>query len=122
MRYDVQPGHTITVTAPYDVDSDDGVLVGSIFGVATHKAASGAPLELKVEGVVQIKKTAAVTFTQGAKVSWDNTTKLTLAPATGFFSGTFTPNCENPAARVKVVPPSRCTISRGRLVSTNTGA
>ena len=83
MRYYVQPGNTITVTAPYDVDPDDGVLVGNIFGVATHKAASGAPLELMVEGVVQIKKTAAVTFTQGAKVSWDNTTKLALAPATG---------------------------------------
>ena len=34
MKNYVQPGNTITLTAPYAVVSGDGLLVGSIFGVA----------------------------------------------------------------------------------------
>ena len=34
MKNYVQPGNTITLTAPYAVTSGDGFLVGSIFGVA----------------------------------------------------------------------------------------
>ena len=41
MKTYVQPGNTITLTAPYAVASGDGLLVGSIFGVAAG-AANGA--------------------------------------------------------------------------------
>ena len=34
MKNYVQPGNTITLTAPYTVASGDGLLVGSIFGIA----------------------------------------------------------------------------------------
>ena len=38
MRNYVQPGNTVTVTAPYSVLSGAGVLVGSLFGVASTSA------------------------------------------------------------------------------------
>ncbi len=39
MKNYVQPGNAITLTAPYAVASGDGLLVGSIFGVAAGAAA-----------------------------------------------------------------------------------
>ena len=45
MKNFVQPGNTITLTAPYAVASGDGLLVGSIFGVASGSAALGEPIE-----------------------------------------------------------------------------
>ena len=41
MRNYIQPGHAITLAAPYDVVSGAGLLVGSIFGVASHDALAG---------------------------------------------------------------------------------
>jgi len=38
MKNYVQPGNTITLTAPYAVASGDGLLVGAIFGVASGTA------------------------------------------------------------------------------------
>ena len=40
MKNYVQPGNTITLTAPYAVASGDGLLVGSIFGIAAGAAAA----------------------------------------------------------------------------------
>lgn len=51
MKNYIQPGNTITLTAPYDVNSGDGFLVGSIFGVATGAALSGAVIEAALVGV-----------------------------------------------------------------------
>ena len=45
MKNYVQPGNTIPLTAPYDVASGDGLLVGSIFGVAAGNAVNGLALE-----------------------------------------------------------------------------
>ncbi len=45
MKNFVQPGNTITLTAPYAVASGDGLLVGSIFGIAAGAAALGEPVE-----------------------------------------------------------------------------
>jgi predicted RecA/RadA family phage recombinase len=79
----VQPGETITLLAPYDVAAGDGFLVGSIFAIALYAALSGAAVEGRTVDVWDIKKTAAQTFTQGAKVYWDNTAKS----VTGISSG-----------------------------------
>ena len=43
MKNYFQPGHTITLTAPAAVTSGGGLLVGAIFGIAAHDAASGEP-------------------------------------------------------------------------------
>ena len=51
MRNYIQPGHAITLLAPYDVVSGAGLLVGSIFGVASHDALSGGEVETQLTGV-----------------------------------------------------------------------
>jgi predicted RecA/RadA family phage recombinase len=82
MRNFVQPGKTITVPAPYDVSSGDPVLVGAIFGVASHDALSGEDLELVREGVFDLKKAASQAWTSGAKVYFDAAAKGLTSTAT----------------------------------------
>lgn len=70
----VQKGKTLLLTAPGDLTSGQGALIGSIFGVATEDVASGANGEFVVEGVVTLPK-AAGAVTQGELIYWDNTAK-----------------------------------------------
>ena len=42
MKNYVQPGNTITLTAPYAVASGDGLLVGAIFGIGFPPVHGGA--------------------------------------------------------------------------------
>jgi len=67
-----QQGSTVTVTAPANVVSGQGVLVGDLFGAALSDVSSGAAVEICVEGVVRLPK-AAGTISEGARVFWDNT-------------------------------------------------
>lgn len=85
MRNYVQPGNNVTVIAPTGgVSSGDGVLVGSLFGVATGAAAEGAEVEIATVGVYELGKTSAQAWTVGAKIYWDSATKLcTTAAAAG---------------------------------------
>ena len=80
-RY-VQPGEVLTVTAPYDVQPGDGVLVGNLFGVALGAALSGASVEIATDKVWRIAKTAAQTGAQGALAYWDNTAKSITSVST----------------------------------------
>ncbi|MDP5309105.1 DUF2190 family protein [Paracoccus spongiarum] len=73
MKNYVQPGNTITLTAPYAVASGDGLLVGAIFGVATGSAALGESVEAALTGVYDLKKVASQAWAAGDKVYWDNT-------------------------------------------------
>lgn len=82
MKNYVQPGNAITLTAPYAVASGDGLLVGSIFGVASADAASGETVETAVVGVFDLKKTASQAWAAGDKVYWDNTAKETTKTTT----------------------------------------
>ena len=75
MKTYVQPGNTITLTAPYAVASGDGLLVGSIFGVASGTAALGETVEAALTGVYDLKKVASQAWSVGDKVYWDNTAK-----------------------------------------------
>lgn len=75
MRNFVQPGDTLTLTAPYAVASGNGLQVGSIFGVAKAAAALNAPVESCITGVFDLPK-AAGAVTEGAKLYWDNAAKL----------------------------------------------
>ncbi len=75
MKNFIQEGDTITLTAPYAVVSGDGLLVGSIFGVACGDAASGADVESMIEGAFTLKKATAQAWTQGALIYWDNAAK-----------------------------------------------
>ena len=83
MRNYIQPGHAITLLAPYDVVSGAGLLVGSIFGVASGDALSGAEVETQLTGVIDLAKVASQAWTAGAKVYWDNTAKRVTNVASG---------------------------------------
>ena len=82
MKNYVQPGNTITLTAPYAVASGEGLLVGSIFGVAAGSAALGETVEASLGGVFDLKKVASQAWAAGDKVYWDNTNKEATKTAT----------------------------------------
>ena len=82
MKNYVQPGNTITLTAPYAVTSGDGLLVGSIFGIASGDAALNDPVEAALVGVFDITKVGSQAWTVGAKVYWDDTNKRITSVAT----------------------------------------
>jgi predicted RecA/RadA family phage recombinase len=82
MKNYVQPGNIITLTAPYAVTSGDGLLVGSIFGVAAGTASLGDPVETALEGVYDLKKVASQAWAVGDKIYWDNTAKNTTKTLT----------------------------------------
>ncbi|MEC7258400.1 MAG: DUF2190 family protein [Pseudomonadota bacterium] len=82
MKNYVQPGNTVTLTAPYAVTSGDGLLVGSIFGVASRDAALNDPVETALTGVFDLTKVGSQAWTVGAKVYWDDTNKRTTSVAT----------------------------------------
>jgi predicted RecA/RadA family phage recombinase len=82
MKNYIQPGHTITLAAPSAVTSGSGVLVGAIFGIAAHDAASGEPVEALTVGVIDINKVGSQAWAVGDKVYWDNTNKRTTKTAT----------------------------------------
>lgn len=82
MKNFIQPGHIVTFTAPAGgVDSGDGMLSGSLFGVASTKAAAGAEVEGAVEGVFELPK-AADDVSFGERLYWDDTAKNVTTTAT----------------------------------------
>jgi predicted RecA/RadA family phage recombinase len=83
MKNYVQPGGTITLTAPYAVASGDGLLVGAIFAVASGDALNGQPVEAVLVGVFDLKKVGSQAWDPGDKIYWDNTNKETTSVATG---------------------------------------
>jgi predicted RecA/RadA family phage recombinase len=69
----VQPGDTLTLTAPRTLASGDGFMVGGIFAVALAAAATGKPVEARRVGVFDLTKLAGAAWTPGQKLYWDNT-------------------------------------------------
>lgn len=67
-------GDILTVTAPYDIVSGAGVLVGDIFGIAQTDAAEGDPVAIKTTGVFEMGKVSAQAWTAGVAVYWDDDT------------------------------------------------
>ncbi len=82
MKTYVQPGNTITLTAPYDVTSGDGLLVGAIFGIASGDALTGAEVEVVTTGVFDLTKAVSQAWAVGDKVYWDNTNRVATKTAT----------------------------------------
>ena len=99
MKNFIQDGKTITLTAPYTVTSGSGLLVGSIFGVASNDATSGNDVETVVTGVLSIAKTSAQAWTQGVLIYWDDTNKVcTTSSSTNKLVGVATAAAANPSA------------------------
>jgi len=82
MKTYVQPGNTITLSAPYDVTSGDGLLVGAIFGIASGDALTGSEVEVVTTGVFDLTKAASQAWAVGDKVYWDNTNRVATKTAT----------------------------------------
>lgn len=75
MKNFVMEGKTITLPAPYAITSGQGLLVGSIFGIAAADAAISADVETLLEGVFTLTKATGAAWTVGALIYWDNTAK-----------------------------------------------
>jgi predicted RecA/RadA family phage recombinase len=83
MKNHVQPGRTVTLPAPAGgVTSGDGVLVGSIFGIASTTALAGEMVAITVTDVWTLPK-ATGAITVGAKLYWDATNKVVTTTASG---------------------------------------
>jgi predicted RecA/RadA family phage recombinase len=102
----IQPGSTLSLTAPRDVTPGVGVLVGALFAVALGTYAEDAVGEFSTEGVHEIAKTSAQAWTEGAAIYWDNTEfKATTDSAAGRLIGVATEAAANPSStgRVKLL-------------------
>lgn len=83
MKNFIQTGDNLTLAAPYDVHSGDGVLVGAIFGVAAIDAASGADVTIATRGAFTLPKVATDVIAIGDPVFWDSAAKLVTTTASG---------------------------------------
>ena len=83
MKTFIQPGDSLTVSAPYAVNSGQGVLIGALFGIAAYDAAISTTVEIQTEGVFDITKEPSLAITAGARVFWDNTNRRITTTATG---------------------------------------
>lgn len=84
MRNFIQPGNTVTVVAPSGgVSSGDGVLIGSLFGVACGDALMGAEVELATVGVYDLEKATGVEMTAGGAAFFDASTEKITSVAAG---------------------------------------
>lgn len=82
----VQPGHQITMIAPYALTSGQGALVGALFGIAQHDALISAAVVLGIGGVYDITKQPAFAIAVGARVFWDDTNRRITTTATSNFA------------------------------------
>lgn len=73
MKNYVQTGETMEFTAGSTITGGSVVVQGGILGVAVASAASGARYQLRVAGVVEVPKTAAQAWTEGAVLYWSGT-------------------------------------------------
>ncbi|MFW8636705.1 DUF2190 family protein [Cribrihabitans pelagius] len=83
MKNFIQSGENISLVAPADVLSGAGVLVGSLFGVATADALTGETVTIVRRGVFELPKLSAQAWTVGAKVYWNDTAKECTTVASG---------------------------------------
>jgi predicted RecA/RadA family phage recombinase len=83
MRNYIQPGINLTLVTPETVLAGAGLLIGSIFGVASSDAVLGSNVDLVTEGVFELPKVSAQAMTLGAKVYWDSAAKLVTTVSAG---------------------------------------
>jgi predicted RecA/RadA family phage recombinase len=86
MKNFIQNGDMVSVTAPAGgIASGQGVLVGSLFGVAAKTAAEGESVEIATTGVYELPKAPATVIAQGARVAWDDAAKQVVLPGAGLY-------------------------------------
>ena len=75
--------HFQVAGAPYAAAAGAGMLVGSLFGVASVAIASGGDGVICTQGVFTLVKLSGEAWTQGAKIYWDNTNKRCTTTSSG---------------------------------------
>jgi len=92
MKNFVQPGRTLTVSAPAGgVNSGDPVLIGAIFGIANFTALATADVEIDTHGVFTLTKATGAAWAVGDPVYWDAAAKnITKTAANNLVVGTAT--------------------------------
>lgn len=94
-----QPGENVTVAAPAALTAGDGVLVGSLFGIAQETVAIGVDVTIVRRGVFTLPKVSAQAWTVGAPIYWDNAAKnCTTTVGTNKLIGVATAVAGNPSA------------------------
>ena len=68
----IHPGNTLSLSAPYEVNSGDCVQIGAIFGVAKSWASPGETVEMVTTGVFDVRKCPKQVWEIGEKLYWDN--------------------------------------------------
>ncbi|MBN9568985.1 MAG: DUF2190 family protein [Alphaproteobacteria bacterium] len=76
-------GDVIEITAAAAIASGEGVVVGTIFGIAMNDIATGEKGPIKTTGVYELTKVGSQALTEGAAVHWDATNKRCTTVATG---------------------------------------
>lgn len=78
-------GHSLTVTNTTGgaIASGQGVLLGTMFGIAAGPIATGEDGVLNLEGVYQLPKIGSQAWTVGARVYWDAANARCTNVATG---------------------------------------
>lgn len=75
-------GNTLTLTAPYDVASGGGALIGATFGVSKLALKAGQRGPFEVTGAYDLPKDNAAVV-EGVRAYWDNANKVVTATANG---------------------------------------
>lgn len=75
MRNFIQPGDIITQAAPYQRNSGQAALLGTLVGVACDTVANGAIGDFKTTGVFTLDKATGQAWTTGAVLYWDDTAR-----------------------------------------------
>jgi predicted RecA/RadA family phage recombinase len=82
MKTFVQDGDILNVLAPANVVSGQMLRVGLLAGVALQDAANGLPVNIQVDGVVDVTKTGSQAWTVGQAIYGVGTTTLVATTAT----------------------------------------
>lgn len=94
----IQDGDNLTVPAPANVSSGDGVKVGVLFGVASTDALSGADVVIATKGVYELPKTSAQAWTVGAAIYWTGSAATTATTTGNVLIGVAAAAAANPSA------------------------
>lgn len=78
-----QKGDTVTLVSAAIIAAGAGILSGAIFGVTQNAAAAGGEVEAVREGVFELPKNSAEAWTVGAKLYWNDTTKVITTTSSG---------------------------------------
>jgi predicted RecA/RadA family phage recombinase len=80
-----QNGDELHLLAGADYDDGDIVNLAGYAGVVEGPVLTGDPMNVRIKGGYDVAAASATTFAIGARVEWNDTTKLAVASGAGDF-------------------------------------